>query len=45
MKEIKKIHITPKKRKMLKRELDERMKIRHKKAEQRKNFYFKRADS
>jgi hypothetical protein len=40
-KQEKRIIITPKKREMLKRELDERMRLRRKKAEQRKNLYFK----
>jgi hypothetical protein len=40
-KQERKIIITPKKRKMLKRELDERMQLRKKKAEQRQQVYFK----
>lgn len=40
-KQEKRIIITPKKREMLKRELDDRMRLRRKRAEQRKKVYFK----
>jgi hypothetical protein len=40
-KQEKKIIITPKKKKMLKRELDERMRIRRERAEQRQRVFFK----
>ncbi len=41
MKEIKKIIITPKQKKLLRRELKERMKIRNKRLEERRQYIYK----
>lgn len=41
MKETKKIHITPEQKVLLRKQLQERMRIRRQKAEDRKKYYFK----